>query len=238
MADISLGCLRSHLREKPEGFVYYSINGLQLRAMSQERKFKEAEESFKAHQSNARVDCQSNTSNDEKEENNLDMDNNSVMLRAESNKYYSEFIVSQETSPGVQNHNKSNKTTIFDFSKAEGVIHFNSDYFVIDQHVLVEESLSSEENCIVKEHNNGGKKGILACQHKVISSSSGKTGPTGFINRSDRSMKNVIVGYHQEEKHGIIHIKLPHNFNIFSKVRFAITQFQIRSYSFSRYIYL
>ena len=166
------------------------------------------------------------------------MDNNSVMLRAESNKDYSEFIVLQETSPGVQNHNKSNKTTIFDFSKAEGVIHFNSDYFIIDQHVLVEESLSSEENCIVKEHNNGGKKGILACQHKVISSSSGKTGLTGFINRSDRSMKNVIVGYHQEEKHGIIHIELPHNFNIFSKVRFAITQFQIRSYGFSRYIYL
>ena len=163
------------------------------------------------------------------------MDNNSVMLRNESNKGCSEFIVSQETSLAVQNHSKSNKTAILDFSKAEGVIRFSSDYFAIEQHVLAEKSLSSEENCIVKEHNNGGKKGILACQHKVISSSSGKTGLTGFINRS---MKNVIVGYHQEEKHGIIHIELPHNFNIFSKVRFAITQFQIRSHGFSRYIYL
>jgi len=160
------------------------------------------------------------------------------MLRTESNKDCSEFIVSQETSLAVQNHSKSNKTAILDFSKAEDVVHLSSDYHIIEQHVLAEKSLSSEENCTVKEHNNGGKKGILACQHKVISSSSGKTGLTGFINRSDRSMKNVIVGYHQEEKHGIIHIELPHNFNIFSKVRFAITQFQIRSYGFSRYIYL
>ena len=62
LADIALGGLHLDCREKLEGFVYYSINGLQLRAMSPERKFKEAEESFKAHQSNARVDCQSNTS--------------------------------------------------------------------------------------------------------------------------------------------------------------------------------
>ena len=40
LADIALGGLRSHLRERLEGLVYYSINGLQLRAMSQETKFK------------------------------------------------------------------------------------------------------------------------------------------------------------------------------------------------------
>ena len=40
LAKIALGGLRSHLKEKLEGLVYYSINGLQLRAMSQETKFK------------------------------------------------------------------------------------------------------------------------------------------------------------------------------------------------------
>ena len=30
LADIALGGLRSHLRERLEGLVYYSINGLQL----------------------------------------------------------------------------------------------------------------------------------------------------------------------------------------------------------------
>ena len=61
----------------------------------------------------------------------------------------------------------------------------------------------------------------MACQHKVISSSSGKTGLTGSVNRSDRSIKKVIVGCHQEEKHDIIHIKVPRLSNIFNKVRFA-----------------
>ena len=39
LADIALGGLRSHLRERLEGLVYYSFNGLQLRAMNQEYKF-------------------------------------------------------------------------------------------------------------------------------------------------------------------------------------------------------
>jgi len=78
--------------------------------------------------------------------------------------------------------------------------------------------MSSEEHCIVEEHDNGGKKGTLACQQKVISSNSGKTGLTGSINRSDRPIKDMTVGCHQEEKHDIIHIKVPRLSNIFDKV--------------------
>ena len=136
------------------------------------------------------------------------------MVRTESSKDYSEFIVAQETGSTVQKYDRSKKTTVFDFPKAEGVVHFSSDYCIIKRQVLAEGSLSTE-------HNNGGKKGTLACQQKVISSYSGKTGPNGSINRSDRSTKDVIVGCHQEEKHDIIHIKVPRLSYIFSKVRFA-----------------
>ena len=108
--------------------------------------------------------------------------------------------MSQETSLVVQKQIRFSKTAILDFSEAEGVIQFNSDYRAIEQHVLAEKSISSEEYCIVEEHDNGGKKGTLACQQKVNSSNCGKTGLTGSINWSDRSMKNVIVGFHQEEK--------------------------------------
>ena len=72
-------------------------------------------------------------------------------MGTESNKEYSEFALSQETSPTIQNHGKSNKTAILDFSKAKGVIRFNSDYFTIKQHVLAEKSSSSEEHSIVRK---------------------------------------------------------------------------------------
>ena len=49
LADIALGGLRSHLRKRLEGLVYYSINGLQLRAMSQETKFKNSKDAYKPH---------------------------------------------------------------------------------------------------------------------------------------------------------------------------------------------
>ena len=155
--------------------------------MLQENKFKRAKECCKAHQSSTYVDCESNILDDEEKESNSDMDNNSVVLRTESNKECSEFIVSQETSLAVQNHSKSNKTAILDFSEAEGVIRFNSDYFAIEQHILTEKSLSNEEHQIVKEHGNGGVEGTLACQHKVISSGFGSTGLTGSQHRSNRS---------------------------------------------------
>ena len=78
--------------------------------------------------------------------------------------------------------------------------------------------MSSEEACIVKGQNNGGNDGSLVCQQEKISSNSGKTGLTRCINRSDRSMEDVIVGCHQEEKHDIIHIKVPRLSKIFDKV--------------------
>lgn len=136
--------------------------------------------------------------------NNSDMDNNSVMVRTESSKDYSEFIVAQETGSTVQKYDRSNKTTVFDFPKAEGVVHFSSDYCIIKRQVLAEGSLSTE-------HNNGGKKGTLACQHKVVSSSIsfGSTDLTGSTNWLDRYMKDVTMGCHQEEKQDIIQIKVP-----------------------------
>ena len=146
---------------------------------------------------------------DKEKENNSDMDNNSVMVRTESNKDCFESIVSQETSPAVQKCVRSSKTATLDFPEAEGDVYLSSDYRVIKQQVLAEKRLSGEEHRIVKEHNNGGNKGTLACQQKVISSSSRKTGLTGSINRSYRSMKDVTVGCHQEENHDIIHIKVP-----------------------------
>ena len=78
--------------------------------------------------------------------------------------------------------------------------------------------MSSEEHCTVEEHDNGVKKGTLACQQKVISSNSGKTGLTSSINRSDRAMKDMTVGCHHEEKHDVIHIKVPRLSKIFDKV--------------------
>ena len=81
--------------------------------------------------------------------------------------------------------------------------------------------MSNEENCIIKEHDNGGEEGTLACQHKVVSSSFGSTGLTGPKNRFDRSMKDATIDCHQEEKHDIIYIKVPRLSNIFDKVRFA-----------------
>ena len=183
--------------------------------MLQENKFKRGKECYKAHQSSPRVDCEYDKLDDEEKENNSDMDNNSVVLRTESDKDCPESTVSQETSPAVQNHSRFNKTAIVDFSKAEGVICFNSDYFAIEQHVLAEKSLSSEEHSIIRKHDNGGKEGTLACQHKEVFSNSRKTGLTGSINRSDWSIK--IVGSHQE-KHDIIRIKVPCLSNIFDKV--------------------
>ena len=90
-----------------------SFNEL-LRTLLQEYKPKE---SCKAHQSNTRVDCESDILDDEGKENNSDMNSNSVILRTESNKDYSESIISQETSPAVQKHLRSSKTAILDFLK-------------------------------------------------------------------------------------------------------------------------
>ena len=50
------------------------------------------------------------------------MDNNLVMLGTKSNKDYSKFIVSQETSLAIQKQIRFSKIAILDFSEAEGVV--------------------------------------------------------------------------------------------------------------------
>jgi hypothetical protein len=53
-------------------------------------------------------------------------ENNSNLMNVQS-----EFVMSKESSLAAQEHVKHNKTTILDFSKAEGVVHFSSDYHII-----------------------------------------------------------------------------------------------------------
>ena len=69
LVDITLGGLRSHLKEKLEGFDFYSINTLQLRAMNQEYKFKNSKDAYKPHRSNTHVvECDFDSSSDEDRE--------------------------------------------------------------------------------------------------------------------------------------------------------------------------
>jgi hypothetical protein len=53
-------------------------------------------------------------------------ENNSNLMNVQSG-----FVTSKESSLAAQEHVKHNKTTILDFSKAEGVVHFSSDYRII-----------------------------------------------------------------------------------------------------------
>jgi hypothetical protein len=69
LANLAFGGLRSHLREKPEGFDFLSINQVHVRALGQEYKFKNAKESHKTHLSNVHiVDCESDISDDEEKD--------------------------------------------------------------------------------------------------------------------------------------------------------------------------
>jgi hypothetical protein len=131
----------------------------------------------------------------------------------------SEFVTSKESSLAAQEHVKHNKTAILDFSKAEGVVHFSSDYHIIGRQVRAKKT---SENQIVENQDKGGEKGSLACRHRVISSNPGGTGLTGSLHRSDRSRQRMIVGCRQEEKCDIIHIKVPRLSNVFDKVCFTI----------------
>ena len=57
--DVSLGGLHSYLNEKLEGFNYYNLNDLKLRAMNQEYKFRKAKEDCESHQSSTHDECES-----------------------------------------------------------------------------------------------------------------------------------------------------------------------------------
>jgi hypothetical protein len=55
-----------------------------------------------------------------------DENNSNLMMNVQS-----EFVTSKQLSLTTQEHVKHNKTTILDFSKAKGVVHFSSDYHII-----------------------------------------------------------------------------------------------------------
>jgi len=68
LAGLALGGLCSHFKEKLEGYDYPYISQLQIRALVQECKFKNAKETCETHQSNTYVDCESDNSDDGKKE--------------------------------------------------------------------------------------------------------------------------------------------------------------------------
>ena len=69
LADLALAGLSSNYREKLDGFDHYSINQLQVRALSQEVWFKREKESYKPHRSNTHiVEYDSDLSDDEEKE--------------------------------------------------------------------------------------------------------------------------------------------------------------------------
>jgi hypothetical protein len=140
-------------------------------------------------------------------------ENNSNLMNVQS-----EFVSSKESSIVAQEHVKHNKTIILDFSKAEGVVHFSSDYHIIGRRV---QAKKNSENQIVENQDKGGEKKTLACRHKLISSKPGRPDLTGPMRRSDRPIQSVTVGCHMDEKYDIIHIKLPRLSNLFDKVCFA-----------------
>ena len=69
LAEIALGGLHLYLRERLEGGVYYYINGLQFRPMSQETMFENSKDAYKPHRSNNHVvEYDSDSSSDEDKE--------------------------------------------------------------------------------------------------------------------------------------------------------------------------
>jgi len=69
LVDVALNGLRSYLKEKLEGFDYFNLNALQLRAMNQEYKIKNSKDAYKPHRSNTHVvEYDSDSSADEDNE--------------------------------------------------------------------------------------------------------------------------------------------------------------------------
>ena len=112
LAEIALGGLRSYLREMLEGGVYYSINGLQLRAMSQETMFENSKDAYKPHRSNNHVvEYDSDSSSDEDKE-----------------VYIAEFVWPSAAKPSscaslkpVQKNRKEEMKFTFDVSKCDRI---------------------------------------------------------------------------------------------------------------------
>ena len=55
LVDVALNGLRSYLKEKLEGFDYFNLNALPLRAMNLEYKIKNSKDAYKPHRSNTHV---------------------------------------------------------------------------------------------------------------------------------------------------------------------------------------
>ena len=69
LVDVALNGLRSYLKEKLEGFDYFNLNALQLRAMNLEYKIKNSKDAYKPHRSNTHVvEYDSDSSADEDNE--------------------------------------------------------------------------------------------------------------------------------------------------------------------------
>ena len=69
LVDVALNGLRSYLKEKLEGFDYFNLNALQLRAMNLEYKIKNSKDAYKPYWSNTHVvEYDSDSSADEDNE--------------------------------------------------------------------------------------------------------------------------------------------------------------------------
>ena len=55
LVDVALNSLLSYLKEKLEGFDYYNLNAMQLRATNQEYKIKNSKDAYKPHHSNTHI---------------------------------------------------------------------------------------------------------------------------------------------------------------------------------------
>jgi len=55
LVDVALNGLHSYLKEKLEGFDYFNLNALQLRAMNLEYKIRNSKDAYKPHRSNTHV---------------------------------------------------------------------------------------------------------------------------------------------------------------------------------------
>ena len=55
LVDLALAGLHSSYREKLDGSSFCSLNQLQVRALSQETKFKKEKDAYKSHRSNTHI---------------------------------------------------------------------------------------------------------------------------------------------------------------------------------------
>jgi hypothetical protein len=90
-----------------------------------------------------------------------------------------------------------------------------------EQQLMTEWSSISDRHQGTEDHNFRSNERALKSRHSVYSNHAGTTGQTG----SGRSVRPVPIesaaSGHREERHDIIHIKVPRISSIFDKVRFA-----------------